>query len=51
MCCLTILNNACHCAQAVIHSRNGLLNRNGMRILLYCYGQGSPDSELKRLVF
>jgi hypothetical protein len=49
--CLAILNNTCHCAQAVIDSRNSLLNGNCVRILLHSYCQGSPDPELKYPVF
>jgi hypothetical protein len=47
MACLAILNDACHYTQAVIDCRDGLLNGNGMRILLYSHCQRCPSPELE----
>jgi hypothetical protein len=48
---LAILYNSYHSLKAVAHSRNCLLNSNGMRILLNCYSDSVVDIKLKLLVF
>jgi hypothetical protein len=48
---LSILNNACYYIEAVINSRNSLLDYNYIGILLYYYCQGPLYPKLKRLIF
>jgi hypothetical protein len=48
---LSILNNTCYYTEAVINSRNSLLDYNCIGVLLYYYYQGPLYLKLKRLIF
>jgi hypothetical protein len=48
---LSILNNTYYYTEAVIDSRNSLLDYSYIGVLLYCYCQGPLYPKLKRLIF